>query len=250
MIKTTEKNIVITGASKGLGRELAKRLSQRNHNLILVARNRAELESVQNEIQTQTRKTPLIIVCDVTNEEDVKKMANIIRERYSHIDVLVNNAGIGVSKTLEKISNDEMRRQFETNVFGVFNCTKALISALKNSPAGYILNVGSLLGKVSFAQTSVYSATKFALDGFTQGFRNEIRGGNIKVGHFMPGPMNTSFREESGGDSIKVPVLLIINPQRAAKVIEKMIIHRKRSVYMYRWILWVMKVKKLAETFH
>jgi short-subunit dehydrogenase len=78
----------------------------------------------------------------------------------------------------------------------VIYCIKALLPLLKVSSSGYIINIGSLLSKVSYAQTSIYSATKFALNGFTEGFRYEMKKNNIKVGFFMPGPMNTSFHDD------------------------------------------------------
>ncbi len=245
---TPIKNIVITGASKGLGKELAKKLSQGNHNLILVARNKDGLETVQKEIHAQTGKLPLIITCDVSREGDVKNMTGIIKEHYRHIDVLVNNAGIGIPKILEDMTSEEMRRHFEINFFGVIYCIKELLPLLKVSTSGYIINIGSLLSKVSYAQTSIYSSTKFALNGFTEGFRYEIKSTNIKVGFFMPGPMSTSFHDDLEENTFKAPALLTINPKRAAVVIEKMICNRKKNIYMYRWILWLMKIKHFAAT--
>lgn len=244
------KNIVITGASKGLGKELAKKLSQSNHNLILVARNKDGLESVQKEIQAQTGKLPLIATCDVSIEHDVNNLVEIIRERYQYIDVLVNNAGIGIPKVLENMTNVEMRKQFEVNCFGVIYCLKALLPFVKLSNCGYILNIGSLLSKISFAQTSIYSATKFALSGFTEGFRYEMKKSKIKVGFFMPGPMNTSLHDDIEENTFKTPALLTLSSQRAAVVVEKMIYQRKKNVYMYRWILWLMKIKQITTAFN
>lgn len=243
---TPIKNVVITGASKGLGKELAQKLSRGNNNLILAARNKDGLETVQKEIYAQTGKSPLILTCDVSNESDVKNMTGIIREYYNNIDVLVNNAGINIPKLLEEMTSEEMKRQFETNFFGVIYCIKALLPLLKNSPSGYIINIGSLLSKVSYAETSIYSATKFALNGFTEGYRYEMKSNNIKVGFFMPGPLNTSFQQNREDGAFKAPALLTISPERAAAVIEKMINKRKKNIYMYRWILWLMKIKQFA----
>ena len=240
------KNIVITGASRGLGKELAKRLSLSKPNLILIARSKDDLDMVQREIQEQTGKSPLIVKCDISNENDVNNLTNIIRDKYQHIDVLVNNAGIGISKVLENMTNEEMRKQFEINCFGVIYCIKALLPLVKLSHSGYILNIGSLLSKMSFAQTSIYSATKFALSGFTEGFRYEMKKSNIKVGFFMPGPMNTSFQDNKEKDTLKAPAFLTLAPQKVAMVIEKMIYKRKKRVYMHRWILLLMKIKQMV----
>jgi short-subunit dehydrogenase len=242
------KNIVITGASKGLGRELAIKLSQSNHNLILAARSKEALECLQKEIHTHTGKVPLIVSCDVSNESSVRNLAEIIRKKYQHIDVLVNNAGIGIHKSLIDMSCEEIRRQFEINCFGVFYCIKTLLPVLKASPSAYIINIGSLLSRVSFAETSIYSATKFALYGFTEGFRNEMKKYKIKTGFFLPGKINTAFHDNKEGTSLKSPELLTIDPGMAAAVIEKMINKRKTKVYMYRWMLWLMKIKQFYET--
>jgi len=240
------RTIVVTGASRGLGREIAVRMARKGANVILVARSRDLLEQVRQEMEQAGGSVPMTIVCDVSREGEVQSMAGAIGSRYDHIDVLINNAGIGIYKPLEEMTPEEMGRQFEVNMHGPFHCSKALLPLLKKSDAGYILNVGSLFSKTAFAKSSVYSATKFALAGFTQGLRQEMKGHRIKVGLFLPGSMNTSFQGRGDEKAIKAPKLLIVDPARAAAAMEKMIMKRKREVYMYRWILWVMKLKALA----
>jgi len=244
-MKLSNKTIVITGASKGLGREIAIRLSNKNTNLILIARTKKNLEEVQDEIKNFTGKTPFIISCNVSNENDVNRMALIIKEKYKKIDVLINNAGISISKKVENMTIEEMRNLVEVNFYGVFYCTKALLALIKKSDAGYILNISSLLSKMSFAETSVYSATKFALSGFSEGLRYEMKKNNIRVGVFMPGPMATSFQENRENEAFKAPALITLSPQKAAQVIEKMIDKKKKKVIMYYWILLIMKIKQM-----
>src|SRR3972149_10312787 len=132
-MKLTDKNIVITGASRGLGRELAKKLSLSRPNLILVARSIDELEIVQKEIPEQTGKSPLVIKCDVSDENEVKNLTGIIRDKYNHIDILVNNAGIGIHRESEVIENNEMRKLFEINFYGPYYLIKSLLPLLKQS---------------------------------------------------------------------------------------------------------------------
>ncbi len=244
-MKLSNKTIVITGASKGLGREIAIRLSNKNTNLILIARTKKNLEEVQDEIKNLTGKIPFIISCNVSNENDVNRMALIIKEKYKKIDVLINNAGISISKKVENMTIEEMRNLVEVNFYGVFYCTKALLTLIKKSDAGYILNISSLLSKMSFAETSVYSATKFALSGFSEGLRYEMKKNNIRVGVFMPGPMATSFQENRENEAFKAPALITLSPQKAAQVIEKMIDKKKKKVIMYYWILLIMKIKQM-----
>lgn len=237
------RTIVVTGASQGLGREIASRLNRRKANVILVARSRDLLAQARQEMAQAGGSIPMTIVCDVSRQEDVERMAEAIGSRYDHIDVLINNAGIGIYKTIEEMTGAEMGRQFAVNMHGPFYCSKALLPLLKKSDSGYILNVGSLFGKTAFAESSVYSATKFALSGFSEGLRQEMKRHRIRVGLFLPGSMNTAFQQHQGEKVLRAPKLLTLDPVRVAKRVEAMIVKRGRSMYMHRWILCLMKMK-------
>jgi short-subunit dehydrogenase len=211
----SDKNIVITGASKGLGRELALRLAPKRVNLILVARTKKLLEQVQLEIKQLTGRTPLIIPCDISDENQVRLMAGIIRRNYRHVDVLINNAGIAICEPVGKLSNNDMRKQFEVNFFGTYYCTKELLALIIHSEAGYILNIGSILSELSFSATSVYSATKAALSVFSQGLRCQCKKSRVKVGLFLPGPMRTSFQSNRKENTLDTPDFLMLDPQKS-----------------------------------
>jgi len=241
---SSNKIIVITGASKGLGKEAALRLCRQNTSLILAARTESLLKQTQKEIEDLTGKSPLIIPCDVSSQSDVERMSGIIRKNFQHIDVLINNAGIGIHKTSEGMSNEEMRKQFEVNFYGPFYCVKALLPLLKLSDSPYILNIGSLAGELSFADNSIYAATKSALSCFSDGLRNEMKRFNIKVGLFLPGLMSTSFQNDRE-HNLKIPTFMTLNPQRVATRLERVICRRKKKVYMHKWMLFLMKTKKL-----
>ena len=137
-----------------------------------------------------------------------------------------------------------MRKQFEVNFYGPFYCIKALLPLLKLSDSPYILNIGSLVGEISFADNSIYAATKSALAGFSDGLRREMKESNISVGLFLPGLMDTSFQYDRAHE-IKAPVFMTLDPRQAAVKLENMIIGRRQKVYMYRWILLLMKLKQL-----
>jgi short-subunit dehydrogenase len=107
---SSNKIIVITGASKGLGKETALRLCRQNTNLVLIARTENLLKQTQKEIENLTGRRPLIIPCNVSSESDVERMLGIIRNDVHHIDVLINNAGIGIHKVSESLTNEEMRK--------------------------------------------------------------------------------------------------------------------------------------------
>jgi len=241
---SSNKVIVITGATKGLGKEAVLLLCRQKTSLVLVARTESLLKQTQNEIQSLTGRPPLIIPCDVSSQSDVERMAGIIKNNFQHIDVLINNAGIGIHKISQNMSNEEMRKQFEVNFYGPFYCVKALLPLLKQSDSPYILNIGSLVGEISFADNSVYAATKSALSCFSDGLRNEMKRFNIKVGLFLPGLMDTSFQNDRERKT-KIPTFMILNPQKVAAKLESVIYRRRKKVYMHKWMLFPMKIKKL-----
>ncbi|MBN2039348.1 MAG: SDR family NAD(P)-dependent oxidoreductase [Spirochaetes bacterium] len=245
-MKLAEKNIVITGASKGLGKEIALRLCRQNTNLILVARTRSLLEETQKEVEELSGKKAILIPCDISNEAEVNRMAEVTSKNFKHIDVLINNAGVGIHKNLSELSGDEMRKQFETNFFGPFYCIKALLPLLKLSNYAYILNVNSIASRIAFADNSVYAATKSALARFTEGLRQELKELSINVGSFFPGLMKTTFQEDRKNVN-KIPPFMIIDPETAAAKIERMIIKSKKNAYILRLMTYIpMKIKQLA----
>ncbi|MFC1975373.1 SDR family NAD(P)-dependent oxidoreductase [Chloroflexota bacterium] len=237
------KTVVITGASKGLGRETAIHLSQKNANVILIARTKSSLRQVQDEIEALTGNSPLIIKGDISSEKDVDRMAAMIKEKFERVDVLINNAGFGIYRVSEDISNQEMRRHFEVNFFGAYYCIKTLLPLIKQSDSGYILNIGSLFSQIALAENSIYAATKFALAGFTEGLRRELKPLGIGVGLFLPGSMKTSFQENKGESALKSPEAMMLDPQKVALTLEKMICRRKKKVTMSVWMMLALKVK-------
>lgn len=243
-----DKTIVITGASKGLGRAMAMHCSQKHADVILVARTTTLLQQVQEEIKTLTGNTPLIIACDISSESDVQRMAARIKEKFRKVDVLINNAGFGTFRGSENISNQEMRRHFEVNFFGAYYCIKVLLPLLKQSESGYILNIGSLFSKIALAENSVYAATKFALAGFSEGLRRELKPFGITVGLFLPGPIKTSFQENREEGALKNPKCMVTDPQKVAIKLENMIRRRQKQMLFPNWVMLAIKLRYWWET--
>lgn len=235
--------IVITGASKGLGRQTALHLSHLGARVILVARSSDRLHEVAKEINKAGGKEALVISGDISDEADVLNLTAVIQENFQHVDVLINNAGIGLYKPSERLSGIEMRRHFEVNFFGPYYCTKALLPLLKQSESGYILNIGSLFSKVALAENSVYAATKHALAGFSQGLGQELRRYQIKVGIFMPGAMDTSFQDDREEEAIRVPKMFMLSLDRASGIIGEMIKKKRKQVILDRWVIGILKLK-------
>jgi hypothetical protein len=239
------KTVLVTGSSRGLGRETALILGRKNTDVILVARTREQLSRVRQEIAQHTDKQPLTLVCDISNEADVLKMAENLKGQVSRIDVLVNNAGFGTYRPMEKMSSQEMRRHFEVNLFGVYYCTKVLLPLLKKSSSAYILNIGSFFCRVAGADNSVYAATKFALAGFSQGLRRELKPFGIGVGLFMPGPIKTSFHQNRDEQALRSPDFLMLDPKKTALKVVGMIAGKKKTLIYPLWMYQVLRLKLL-----
>lgn len=245
-MKLENKNVVITGASKGLGKALAFYVAKSGANPILIARDSERLEFIKNEIQQVTGKSSLVFGCDITSEEEVKRAAIAIKNRLNTIDVLINNAGIGHYVKSEELPNQMMRNHFEVNFFGAYYCVKAFLPLLKKSKHAYVLNVGSLFSYVSLAENSIYSASKHALAGFTEGLRMELKPYNIKVGFFAPGAINTPFQKNKGTNAPSMPKALMMESKEAAAMIGKMIKRDQKVLVRPRWLLPILKMKQWA----
>ncbi len=236
------KVVIITGASSGVGEKTAIHLSKLGAQTVLVARSQERLANVGAIIQEITKKDPLTIVCDISSEQEVANMAKTVQSHYGYTDILINNAGIAKYKVSEQMSNQEMRDHFETNFFGPFYCIKAILPLMKLQKEGYILNVGSLFSLISFADVSVYAATKFSLAGYTKGLRQELQSYNIQVGLLMPASINTPFQDKKENNR-KSPDFMILEPENVAKEIEKMINSAKKDVILPKWITPFVRIK-------
>ncbi len=243
-MKIENSTIVITGASKGLGKETALLLAQYNTKLVLVARSKSLLKEVKQEIFEKTGTSPLIVSCDISSESEVDQMSAFIKEKFLKIDILINNAGFGEYRISEHISNQLMREHFEVNMFGAYYCVKALLPLLKQDGSGYILNIGSYFSKIALAENSVYAATKFALAGFTEGLCHEMKPLGIDVGLFLPGAIDTSFQDNRLKDAVKAPSFLVLNPKDVANMLVKMIRKNKRKLIAPRWLYILFKLKQ------
>jgi len=189
------KTAVVTGASKGIGFSIAEALLKQGANAFVCARDKAELRRAVDQLSQNGRVEGEI--CDVRSEEQVKMMLDECERVFGGVDILINNAGMGVfGKTVEEISSDEFRQTLETNLFGVFYACHYAIPKMKARGGGYIINISSLAGQNPHPKMAAYNASKFGLNGFTEAMMQEVRQDNIKVSYICPGSVNTYF----GGD--------------------------------------------------
>lgn len=196
-MKTIDDQVwFITGASKGLGLELARRLVQRGARVAVTSRSSAALTRELGD-------AVLALEVDLGDEASVGRAVQATVERFGRLDVVVNNAGYGQMGAVEEVSDAEARRNFDVNVFGVLNVLRATLPQLRAQRAGHVLNIASIGGFVgSFSGWGVYCASKFALAGLTEGLREDLADLGVQVTLVYPGYFRTEFLS---ADSVGLP---------------------------------------------
>ena len=204
--------VIVTGASSGLGLECARQLTDRSARVYGLARRGERLQAVENELGSGFTG----IVCDVREEESVKKAVSHIVEREERIDVLINNAGLGVFGSVVDLTAAEWDTMMDTNLRGLFFCTKAVVPVMKKQNAasgfgGHIVNIASIAGLLGNPSISGYNASKFGVRGFSDATMKELRGDGIKVSCVYPGSIRTEFSDVADSN-------IAANPMTAADV--------------------------------
>ncbi len=193
------KTILITGASKGIGRELAVQLAAQKANLGLVARNGDELAELKAETERLGAKTE-IFTGDVADEVFVSETVRQLAAAFGTVDALVNNAGFGIFKQAENLAATEWDAVMDTNVKGTFLFCKAVLPLMKAAGSGHIVNIASDVAKRVFSGGSLYCASKYAQDAFSMALRKEVRPLGIKVSVVYSGLVDTHFHAQPQGD--------------------------------------------------
>lgn len=199
----TKKVWLVTGASKGLGLTLVKKLLQENYCVVATTRSAKSLiEEIGN-----TSEVFLPIEVNVTDDHDVKAAVEKAIAHFGKIDVVVNNAGYGQIGTLEELSDEEARANFDVNVFGSLNVIRNVMPYLRQQKSGAIFNISSVGGLFGgFAGWGIYCATKFAVAGFTEALAEEVKAFGVSATVVYPGYFRTDFLANG---SVKTPALPI-----------------------------------------
>ena len=193
--KITKKTILITGASQGIGETSAIKFLNEGYNVGLIARNKKKLES-----KFKNFKNALILPCDVSNYDLVKKSFKIIIKKWGRLDVLFNNAGIGVrANTPDKISYEDWKKVIDINLNSCFNLTKCAIREFMKKKDGVIINISSIVGVKGNAGQSNYSASKAGINGFTKSIALELGSRNIRCNAIAPGFIETDMTNKGDG---------------------------------------------------
>ncbi|HET9625542.1 MAG TPA: SDR family oxidoreductase [Kofleriaceae bacterium] len=198
---SSSKIILITGATAGIGRTTALHLARRGHHVIASGRKRAELDTLAAEARGLPGRLDTVPL-DVTAPDSIAAaLAAVDRlTAGAGIDVLINNAGFGVLGPTSEISDAEMRRQYETNVFGLMNVTRAVLPRMRTRGAGRIVNLSSVGGRLTLPYFGVYNSTKYAVESLSDALRYELRPFGIDVVLIEPGVIRTNFESTAAGD--------------------------------------------------
>jgi len=217
---------VVTGGTKGIGRAIAKALVTAGAHVAITARNEEEIGKAVTELKTIASGTVAGYVCDVRDYEQVKSVFATVAKEFGGLDILINNAGIGIFASVESMSVDDFRAVLETNVFGVFYACHEAIPLMKQRGGGYIINLSSLAGANPHAEMAAYNASKFGLNGFSEALMQEVRHDGIKVSYIMPGSVNTEF----GGDEPSDAKSWQLQPDDIAQVVMDLLAYPDRAL--------------------
>lgn len=182
---------LVTGGSKGIGRAICLALAKEGANVIIAARNESEIKDTMDKLKAMGSKS-LAVRADVRSEEDVRRLISMTIDKCGRLDILVNNAGVAYKKRLEETTLQEYEKIMDTNLKGVFLCTKYAIPYLRESKNGKIINISSVGGLHGLPDFSVYCASKFGVNGITESIASELEG-EIKVYAVCPGAVDTDM---------------------------------------------------------
>lgn len=179
----------ITGSSTGFGREMVKQLLADGAHVVATARRPEQLE----EFVSQYPDTVLTVALDVTDQDSIDEAVKAAIDQFGRVDVLVNNAGYGVSGAIEEVSEEEFLPMFDTNVFGLLRVTRALLPQFREHRSGNIVNLSSIGGLIGTPGVGYYNASKFAVNGLSEALAGEMEPLGVHVTIVEPGPFRTDF---------------------------------------------------------
>jgi NAD(P)-dependent dehydrogenase (short-subunit alcohol dehydrogenase family) len=187
------RNCLVTGGTRGIGLAIAKMLVEEGAHVVICGRYPQDVVRVVEELGAGTSAHVKGKAADVSHYNQVVELFEFVRNESGPLDVLVNNAGIGLFASVGDLSVDEWKMTIETNLSGPFYCAKQAAAAFRNESGGHIVNIGSLAGAHAFAGGAAYNASKFGITGFSEAIFQDLRNRNVRVTHVMPGSVATEF---------------------------------------------------------
>ncbi|HZR56905.1 MAG TPA: SDR family NAD(P)-dependent oxidoreductase [Terriglobales bacterium] len=222
--KITGQVAVVTGAGRGIGAEIAKKLAQLGAIVALCGRTKSHLEITAKLIAEAGGKAE-VVECDVTNLQSVESAAKEIEQKFGRLDILVNNAGVGgFGGPLHQMPPESWEQVLNTNLRGVYYCVRSFAPTMIRARRGHIINISSLAGKNPLPNGAAYAASKWGLNGLSYSIAEELRPHNIRVSVVCPGSVNTELSPHEGKDQTKM-----LQPEDVAHVVEMMVTQSPQS---------------------
>jgi short-subunit dehydrogenase len=259
------KSVLITGASSGIGEELALQLAQLDAHLMLTARRRELLDALAQKIAATGKPAPLVAPADVTNDTDLPHAVEQVLRAYNRLDIVIANAGFGVVGPFKKLALDDYRRQFETNVFGLLRTVYAALPAVEKSQGNVVL-IGSVAGWGATPGASPYAMSKFAVRALANAITAELALSGVKVTLISPGFVASNIRRVDNKGALHaeakepIPAWLVMPTDKAVRQILHAIAkgqreaiitgHGKALVTIERFAPWVVRAagRRMAAT--
>jgi short-subunit dehydrogenase len=235
--------VLITGASSGIGKQLAVGFAARRAIVVGCGRSIARLKETLKEVRRNSPASAMI-GCDVSDAEQVRGMVGKVLADYGKIDVLINNAGVGMRKPFVESELDKLEEMIRTNFLGAAYCAHAVLPSMIARKSGHIVNISSGAGKIGTLNMGVYCASKFALNGWSESLYHELKPMGIKVCIVCPGPVRTEFNRDFRNTEPKSPPSLLVTPEAVCREVIKAIEKDKFEVITPRWLAFLCAIKR------
>lgn len=243
--KLKDKVVIVTGASSGIGEAAAKLFGLHGAKVVLAARRLDRLELIAKEIDS-TGSSVLVVAADITKLADIQNLVDRTISRFGRIDILINNAGFGRLDWLENLDPvKDIQAQHAVNVIGVIQMTRQVLPVMQSQKSGHIINMASMAGFVAMPTYSIYASTKFAIRGFSEALRREVKPWGIHVSVILPGGVATEFASHTDINrktNLTTPTAILLTAEEVADAVVRTVVRPKRLVFLpwfYRLTAWL-----------
>ena len=240
-----DRVVFITGASNGTGKQLAVDLVARGAVVVGCGRSRDRLVETLKEVRKLSPKS-LMIACDIGDAEQVHGMMQKVLADFGRIDILINNAGIGMRKPFVDTPLETIEAIMRTNYLGAVYCTHEVLPSMIARGSGHIVNISSGAGKIGTLNMAGYCASKFAMNGWSESLYHELKPLGVNVSVVCPGPVTTQFNREFQDSEPKSPPQLFISAAAVSQAVMRAIERNKFEVVMPRWLALMCAIKRFA----
>lgn len=237
-MEASKKTLMITGASSGLGREIAVEAAAAGYRLLLVARSEDKLKQIAAELKERFQTDSTVYVADLNNSDKWRAVLQQIVSENQRIDVLINNAGVGYFRFFTETEPKQIEMTMRVNSLAAMEASAAILPSMLKQGAGHVIMIGSMAGKVATPKAAVYGASKHSIIGFSNGLRQELKPSGIYVTAVNLGPMNTNFFDtaDPSGRYREASARYMLQPDKVARKVISSIGKNKREINLPGWM--------------